>query len=389
MPGSVTLTNLIAGDVVTTGPVSINTIGHLSTSGKLNAGSYTGIASVGSSLGGADAGNYSFAGLTGNYSVSQASLTASIAAGSSVYGAALSPGAVSLTGVVTGDAVSIGAATVATSGQTSTSGKLNAGTYAAAESLASPTLGGADAANYTLANPAVTGNYSVSQASLTLTYTATPLTSIYGNTPSGLTGSASAAGLVNGDVLSGSAGFATAATGTSNVGSYAITGSGLGASSNYTLTITQSAGNATALMITPRGLTITANPQTRAFGAANPVLTYVLGAVTATTGLVNGDTLSGSLATAATLASLPGLYPITQGSVAASANYTVSYIGAGLTVSPIILQPLTTFVGGVAPPYRPYSPLVPCLPSAISQYFVANAQVVITNAMGGGSCAAN
>ena len=142
-------------------------------------------------------------------------------------------------------------------------------------------------------------------------------------------------------------------------------------------------------MITPRGLTITANPQTRAFGAANPVLTYVLGAVTATTGLVNGDTLSGSLATAATLASLPGLYPITQGSVAASANYTVSYIGAGLTVSPIILQPLTTFVGGVAPPYRPYSPLVPCLPSAISQYFVANAQVVITNAMGGGSCAAN
>ncbi len=50
---------------------------------------------------------------------------------------------------------------------------------------------------------------------------------------------------------------------------------------------------------------------------ANPALTYQVGG----SGLVNGDTLSGALATSATAASDAGVYGITQGTLAASSNY--------------------------------------------------------------------
>ena len=66
-----------------------------------------------------------------------------------------------------------------------------------------------------------------------------------------------------------------------------------------------------------------------------PSLTYVA------TGLVNGDSLSGVMATTATAysgvagsASNIGTYPITQGTLAASNNYAVSFSPAVLTVNP-------------------------------------------------------
>src|SRR4029434_7318350 len=51
-------------------------------------------------------------------------------------------------------------------------------------------------------------------------------------------------------------------------------------------------------------------------------------------GLANGDTLSGALATSATAASNVGTYGITQGMLAVSSNYALSYTGADLTVTP-------------------------------------------------------
>ena len=76
------------------------------------------------------------------------------------------------------------------------------------------------------------------------------------------------------------------------------------------------------------------------YGAANPTLTY------AETGLVNGDTLTGALATTATVTSnvAGSPYAITQGTLAASSNYTLSYVGANLTVTeqpviPVINNP--------------------------------------------------
>src|SRR3546814_4788460 len=81
-------------------------------------------------------------------------------------------------------------------------------------------------------------------------YRATPVTSIYGDTPS-LTGTVNAAGLRNGDTLtavtSGAAIWTSAAGATSDIGAYAVAGSGLAADShNYNVTFAQDAANATA-----------------------------------------------------------------------------------------------------------------------------------------------
>ena len=121
-------------------------------------------------------------------------------------------------------------------------------------------------------------------------------------------------GLHTGDtsaILSGLS-LSTAATTTSNVGSYAITAGG---------SVISTAGQAyrliqtpAALTVTPRAITVTADAKSRAYGDANPALTWQVGGA----GLVNGDTLSGALATSATVASNVGVYGITQGTLAAS-----------------------------------------------------------------------
>jgi hypothetical protein len=155
--------------------------------------------------------------------------------------------------------------------------------------------------------------------------TAAPLT-VTANAQSRLYGAANptlsyvSSGLVNGDTLSGL--LATSATTTSNVGGYAITQGTLAASANYALSYLGA-----NLTVTAAPLTVTANAQSRLYGAANPTLSYV------SSGLVNGDTLSGLLATSATTTSNVGAYAIAQGSLAASANYALSYLGANLTVT--------------------------------------------------------
>ena len=74
---------------------------------------------------------------------------------------------------------------------------------------------------------------------------------------------------------------------------------------------------------------MSATALSRIYGDANPALTYAIGGL----GLVNGDTLSGALATAAGLTSAVGSYAITQGTLAATGNYALSYSGADLTVT--------------------------------------------------------
>jgi hypothetical protein len=109
--------------------------------------------------------------------------------------------------------------------------------------------------NYNLTSAQANSNagaLSITARPITVTYTADVAQSVYGDTPSGLTGSyaLTSGSLVNGDSLAGTAIFTTTAGETSNVGFYDITGSGITASANYSLTSTQAAGNATALSIT-------------------------------------------------------------------------------------------------------------------------------------------
>ena len=55
-----------------------------------------------SALGRADASDYTFAGVVGDYTVNKLALTGTVTAASSTYGSALTPGAVNLTNVVVG-----------------------------------------------------------------------------------------------------------------------------------------------------------------------------------------------------------------------------------------------------------------------------------------------
>jgi hypothetical protein len=137
-----------------------------------------------------------------------------------------------------------------------------------------------------------------------------------------LTDQVGGSGLANGDTLSGA--LATSATTASNVGSYGINQGTLAASTNYALNYASA-----NLTVTQRAITVTADTQSRAYGDANPTLTYQVGG----SGLANGDTLSGALATSATAASNIGVYGINQGSLAASTNYALNYASANLTVT--------------------------------------------------------
>ncbi|MEH2502407.1 filamentous hemagglutinin family protein [Bradyrhizobium sp. AZCC 1578] len=126
----------------------------------------------------------------------------------------------------------------------------------------------------------------------------------------------------------------TAATATSSVGTYAISASGGSAASvsGQAYRFIDAPGT---LTVAPRAITVTADAKSRVYGDANPVLTYQVGG----SGLVNGDTLAGALATSATTSSAAGVYGITQGTLAASSNYAFAFVSANLTITPAAATP--------------------------------------------------
>src|SRR5207245_2540484 len=156
---------------------------------------------------------------------------------------------------------------------------------------------------------------------------------VYGGSPSY---TAVYSGFVNGQnssVVTGSLSCSTNADASSPVGGgYTISGcSGL-SSANYSITYVNG-----TLTVTPAGLTATADPKSKVYGAGNPSLTYTI------TGFVNGDlasVVSGTAicTTTATPSSGVGGYPITctQGSLSAT-NYNFSFVGGTLTVGPATL----------------------------------------------------
>jgi hypothetical protein len=80
--------------------------------------------------------------------------------------------------------------------------------------------------------------------------------------------------------------------------------------------------------ITPRPIEVTADAISKVYGEADPELTYQI-----TSGnLVFGDLFSGSLSRAA--GEGVGLYAITQGTLALSGNYELTYVGADLEITP-------------------------------------------------------
>ena len=179
-------------------------------------------------------------------------------------------------------------------------------------------------APYSAAVP-VDESFTVDPASLTITPTAGQ-SMAYGGTVPALTYTYT--GLVNGDASATfSGGLATTATSSSSVGGYPITQGTLTATGNYTI----GTFNPGTLTVNAAPLTVTATNESMTYGGTVPALTYTY------TGLVNGDTsatFSGGLATTATSSSSVGGYPITQGTLAATGNYTIGTFNPGtLTVN--------------------------------------------------------
>lgn len=233
-PGTVSLNGVVTNDIVSAGVVNVNTTGHISTSGNLNAGSYTGIQSV-STLTGADAGNYTFAGATGDYTVTAKAVTLTAPVVSKIYDGGLSytPTAGDLAALavplVAGDTVT--AATIAYTDK-------NAGAGNKTVNLSAATISdGNNGNNYSVT---YAGNSTSTITPLAVTVVALTGNKVYDGTPTFSTGQLAISDVVSGDVVSLSAGTASAAD--KNVGANKpfVSFSGLeltgAAAGNYTLT---------------------------------------------------------------------------------------------------------------------------------------------------------
>jgi hypothetical protein len=182
-------------------------------------------------------------------------------------------------------------------------------------------------------NTATSAAVSVTLQKATATVTLGSLNQTYNGTPRAATATTSPAGLTVTFTYNGSG------TAPTNAGSYTVVG---------TISDTNYQGSSTGtLTITQAGLTITAVAKTKFYGTVDPALTYT------TTGLVSPDTMSGSLTRVAGTA--VGTYAINQGTVNVSTpgNYTVTYTGANLTITPagltITAVAKTKFYGTVDP----------------------------------------
>ena len=277
-----------------------------------NAGTEIMVITSGLSLMGADAGNYTFTPQTTTANITAAQLFYEPVATTRLYGSNNPVFAGTVSGLVGGDTL----ASVASGSATFTSPATSAsdvGSYAI-NGLGLTLTGG----NYTLAQ--AEGNASaLTITPAPLTYTSTSVNRTYGSANSVFTGIVT--GLVLdqslASVATGSATFASSATPTSNIGAYAINGSGLTlTNSNYTLE--QAAGNAVALTITPAPLTYTSSAASRTYGSANPAFTGTI------TGLVLDQTLA-SVATGSATFTSPA------GSASNVGTYAIN--GSGLTLN--------------------------------------------------------
>jgi len=130
-----------------------------------------------------------------------------------------------------------------------------------------------------------------------------------------------------------------------NVGNYAIQQGSLD-NTNYAITF-----NGANFSITQKSVTVTAAAKTKMYGSLDPALTFTSSPVVGFV-LPNGDAISftGSLTRVAGETVLGSPYAILQGSVANS-NYTITYVGANLTITPAV----TTTALTVTPSSQQYS----------------------------------
>jgi hypothetical protein len=225
--GTVTIAGVVAGDTV-------GTSGSSFAFADKNAGTGKAVNVTGTTLTGADAGNYSFT-IPANVvaDILKKAITASVAADNKTYdGTTAGTGTVTLNGVVSGD-------TIGTSGTSFAFADKNAGTGKTV-SVSGTTLTGADAGNYTVTVPA-SALADILKKALTASVTANNKT--YDGTTAG-TGAIALNGVVAGDAVGSSGTTFTFADKNAGVGkSVAIAGTSLTGvdAANYTVTVPASA----------------------------------------------------------------------------------------------------------------------------------------------------
>ncbi|MFK1090155.1 two-partner secretion system adhesin CdrA [Pseudomonas aeruginosa] len=172
----------------------------------------------------------------------------------------------------------------------------------------------------------------------TATLTANDATRVYGDVNPTLTATMSGINAIDAYVNSQfndlyQATASTTATQASNVGQYAITGNANG--SEYFSQRYQLVRQDGRLTVTPAQLIVSADAKTKVYGDADPTLTYQV------SGLKTSDTaagvLSGNLGRVA--GENVGNYGILQGGLGLNtANYTLSYVGNDLRITPAQLN---------------------------------------------------
>jgi len=218
----------------------------------------------------------------------------------------------------------VGSETVTATGSATAYSSANAGSYSTTVSyvLADGTNGGL-ASNYTLASESATGV--ISPKSLTISAPSVASKAYNGSTAAGAVTAGTLSGFVGTETVTAT-GSATAYS-SANVGSYSTTvsylladGTNGGLAANYSLASDTATGSVSAAT-----LTITAAAKSKTYGDVDPALTYN------SSGLIGADSISGSLARAS--GDTVGTYAITQGSLDAGSNYSISFNGANLTVN--------------------------------------------------------
>ena len=325
-----TVTGLVNSD-----PASVITGVTLSTTtgAAATAGTHTITATGGT------AANYAITDVNGTLSVSQASLTVTADNQSKVYGAADPTLTYTPSGTLYyGDTYSV---ITGVSLSTTTGAAATAGTHTI-------TASGGTAANYAITD--VNGTLSVSQASLTVT--ADNQSKVYGGadptltyTPSGTLYYGDTYSVITGVTLSTTTGAAATA------GTHTITASG-GTAANYAITDVNG-----TLSVSQAALTVTANNQSKVYGAADPTLTY-----TPSGTLYYGDTYSVitgvSLSTTTGAAATAGTHAITA-TGGTAANYAITDVNGTLSVSQASLTVTAnnqSKVYGAADPTLTYTP---------------------------------
>ena len=189
---------------------------------------------------------------------------------------------------------------------------------------------------YDVTGTASNGNYAVTVAgtdALTvtakaITVTVTPVTRAYGEANPVFTASAPSGALVgDDDIASLNLSLSSDATTTSNVGRYDVTGSANNA--NYIVTVE----GTNALTVTAKPITVTAEDKSSRVGYNLVELTY-----TYTPALIGTDAFTGALTTNANKDVVGDQYTITQGSLALSANYAITFNTGKYTVTSKLTQ---------------------------------------------------